>query len=80
MSSGVLVTTEVTLIRSGPILWRFETKIETYISHEDINTQFMHIQGQNVQSQGKQKAAREIGHLAVRGNFVISHATVLQLS
>ena len=79
-SSGVLVTTEATLIGLGYILWRFEAKTESYIFYEDINTQFVHFQGQNVKSQRKQKAACEIGLLAVRGILVISHVTVLRLS
>ena len=61
ISSGVLVTAKAMLIKLGYILWRFEAKIESYISYEDINTQFVHFQDQNMKSQRKQKAAREIG-------------------
>ena len=79
-SSGILVTAEAKLIGLGYILCRFEVKTESFISYEDINTQFMHFQGQNVESQRNQKAACEIGLLAVRGIIVISHVTVLRLS
>ena len=41
-SFGVLITTEATLIRLRKILWHFEAKTYTYISYEDIDTQFSH--------------------------------------
>ena len=61
--------------------WRFEAKTETYISYEDINTQFVHSQGQNVQSHRKQKAAYEIGHLGSQGYFshFISYSAPIEL-
>ena len=79
-SYSILVTTEATLIRLGCTLYHFKAKTKNYICYEDINTQFMHSQGQNGQHQRKQKTVRGKEHLAVRGILIISHVTVLRLS
>ena len=79
-SLGISVTTEATPIGLGYILYRFETKTDKYKSYEDINSHFIHFQGQKVQAQRKQKTVRETINLMVKGIFVISHATMLQLN
>ena len=68
-SLDILVIAEAKLIRLGYILWCFEGKTDTYISCEDIDTQFLHFQGQKSKSQRKQKTVREIGHLGSQGYF-----------
>ena len=80
MSLGVLITTEGTLIGLGYYLCCFEAKKDNYKSYEDIDNQFIHFQGQNVQSQRKQNIACTIGYFAVRSNFIISYDAVLRLS
>ena len=67
MSLGVSVTTEATPFGLGYTLYRFEAKTENYKSYEDIYSQFVHFQGQNVQSQRKQKTVRETVHLGSQG-------------
>ena len=79
-SLSVSITTEATLISLGYTLYRFKANMENYKSYEEINSHFIHFQGQKVQSQRKQKTVREIVHSTFRGNFVISHDTVLRLS
>ena len=53
MSLGVSITTEATPIGLGYTLYRFEAKTENYKYYEDINSHFIHFQGQKVQSQRK---------------------------